>query len=127
MKTKQEIRKADKRELEIIAERAAIDKAAHQEFKEATNDEHALLQSALARWKTFYEPLWEAYRAKLTAAGKAEIEALAKVRGDWKACLTCGILASRYQKYCTDVTCPYVFPLDTLAAKKPSVLFSRDF
>ncbi len=113
MKTQQEIQEADKREREIGAEKAAADKAAHKEFVEATKEEQALYLPALKRWLAFYRPYWEARQAKMVAAGKAEIEALAEVRGNWKVCPKCRTSAARYQFHCVGDKCSYVFPVET--------------
>lgn len=109
MKTKQEIHKADKRELAIAAKKEAADRAAHQELNEATKDERALFQPALDRWLAFCRPYWKEYKAKLMAAGKAEAEALAEVRSNWKVCPKCRTPAARYQVLCSNEICNYVF------------------
>ena len=112
MKTKQEIQEADKRELEITAEFEAANKVARREFNEATKDERILFQSALDRWLAFYRPYWEVVQTRLVANGKAESEALAEVRSNWKVCPECKAPAARYQSHCTTDKCPYVFPAE---------------
>ena len=110
MKTEQEIREADKRELEIKAEKVAADKAAHLEFHEDTKEEWdkyiAVWHPAKAEWEAFSRPFFEALQAKLLANGKGESEALAEVRSNWGVCPRCGTPASRFQTHCSGDKCP---------------------
>ena len=109
MKTEQEIQEADKRERKIKIEKMVADKAAQWEYNDATKEAweeyDAVWKPAREKWEAFQGPYFKTLQGKLVAANKAEMEALAEVRANWKECPRCGLSAARYQVFCTGDKC----------------------
>ena len=109
IKTAEEIRKADKKELEIKKAYEAENKAAQIGFDEATKEEfekyEKIWHPAKERWEAFAEPYFKKLLARQVANEKAMEEALAEVRSNWQKCPICGTPAARYQTVCSDEKC----------------------
>lgn len=109
MRTKQEIREADKRELEIETEYKVADKAARLEFQEATKEAfaeyEAVWKPAREKWGAFSQPHFGTLRVRLATNRKTRDDALAEARSGWAKCPRCGTSAARYQTFCTNDKC----------------------
>jgi len=125
IKTEQEVYEADKREVEIRAEREEADRVAYLEFNEATKEAFAEYKAvwypAKERWEAFASPFLEKMRIRVSANIKAEAEALVTVRSNWRKCPHCGTTVSRYQSFCSNDKCE-----KQLLARKPQGINDGD-